>query len=140
MDEFAASLIFIATLFILLGGGVWVGAALLLTAVLGMFLFTSRPVGDAMALTIWGAQSSWTLTALPLFIWMGEILFRSKLSESLFTGLTPFMRRLPGRLPAHQYRRFGDFCLYFRLIGGNGGDGRQNVYSRIEKRAATRKK
>ena len=96
MDEFAASLIFIATLFILLGGGVWVGAALLLTAVLGMFLFTSRPVGDAMALTIWGAQSSWTLTALPLFIWMGEILFRSKLSESLFTGLTPFMRRLPG--------------------------------------------
>lgn len=96
MSEFLSSGLFIAALFILLAGGVWVGAALLLTAIIGMFLFTARPIGDAMALTIWGSQSSWTLTALPLFIWMGEILFRSKLSESLFVGLTPFLRRLPG--------------------------------------------
>merc|ERR1711965_228817 len=61
-------------------------------------LFTSRPVGDAMATTIWGTSSSWTLTALPLFVWMGEILFRTKLSENLFKGLSPWMRPLPGRL------------------------------------------
>ena len=60
--------------------------------------FTSRPVGDAMATTIWGTASSWTLTALPLFVWMGEILFRTKLSENLFKGLSPWMQKLPGGL------------------------------------------
>ena len=65
---------------------------------IGMMLFTSRPVGDAMATTIWGASSSWTLTALPLFVWMGEILFRTKLSENLFKGLAPWMQKLPGGL------------------------------------------
>ncbi len=63
-----------------------------------MMLFTSRPVGDAMATTIWGTSSSWTLTALPLFVWMGEILFRTKLSENLFKGLSPWMQKLPGGL------------------------------------------
>jgi tripartite ATP-independent transporter DctM subunit len=65
---------------------------------IGMMLFTSRPVGDAMATTIWGTSSSWTLTALPLFVWMGEILFRTKLSENLFAGLSPWMQKLPGGL------------------------------------------
>jgi tripartite ATP-independent transporter DctM subunit len=65
---------------------------------IGMMLFTSRPVGDAMATTIWGTSSSWTLTALPLFVWMGEILFRTKLSENLFKGLSPWMQKLPGGL------------------------------------------
>ncbi|MCC2676638.1 MAG: dctQ, partial [Ramlibacter sp.] len=65
---------------------------------IGMQLFSSRPAGDAMAVTVWGAASSWTLTALPLFIWMGEILFRTKLSESMFRGLAPWVSRLPGRL------------------------------------------
>jgi tripartite ATP-independent transporter DctM subunit len=63
-----------------------------------MFLFTARPVGDAMATVIWSASSSWTLTALPLFIWMGEILFRTRLSDHLFRGLTPWLQPLPGGL------------------------------------------
>jgi len=98
MSETVSIIIFLSTLFVLLGFGVWVGAALLATAIVGMALFTSAPIGDAMAVTIWGEQSSWTLTALPLFIWMGEILFRTKLSETLFKGLAPFMRNLPGGL------------------------------------------
>src|SRR3546814_6678315 len=63
-----------------------------------MELFSNRPAGDAMAITIWGAASSWTLTALPLFLWMGEILFRSRLSQDLFKGLAPWLDRIPGRL------------------------------------------
>lgn len=98
MTETLSIIVFLSTLFVLLGIGVWVGAALLITAILGMFLFTSAPIGDSMAVTIWGEQSSWTLTALPLFIWMGEILFRTKLSETLFKGLAPFLRKLPGGL------------------------------------------
>jgi len=96
--ETLAILIFVGALFALLALGVWVGAALLTTAAIGMALFTQRPIGDSMALTIWGEQSSWTLTALPLFIWMGEILFRTRLSETLFRGLAPFLRGLPGSL------------------------------------------
>lgn len=98
MSEALSIIIFLSTLFVLLGLGVWVGVSLLVTAILGMALFTSVPIGDAMAVTVWGEQSSWTLTALPLFIWMGEILFRTKLSETLFRGLAPFLRRLPGGL------------------------------------------
>ncbi len=85
-------------LFGLLGAGVWIGLALMGVAWIGMQLFTARPAGDAMAVTIWGSASSWTLTALPLFVWMGEILFRTRLSEDMFRGLAPWMERLPGRL------------------------------------------
>jgi C4-dicarboxylate transporter DctM subunit len=63
-----------------------------------MTLFSSRPAGDAMAVTVWGTASSWTLTALPLFVWMGEILFRTRLSEDMFKGLAPWLERVPGRL------------------------------------------
>ena len=98
MSEIFATVVFLGALFFMLGSGVWVGASLLACAVIGMELFTNRPVGASMALTIWGSQSSWTLTALPMFIWMGEILFRTKLSEILFKGLTPWMTRLPGGL------------------------------------------
>jgi len=81
-----------------LGSGVWVGLALMGVAFVGMELFTSRPVGDTMATTIWSASSSWTLTALPMFIWMGEILYRTRLSEDMFKGLSPWMAPLPGGL------------------------------------------
>jgi C4-dicarboxylate transporter DctM subunit len=98
LDQILLTGVFLAALFFLLGSGVWVGFSLIGVSILGMSLFTARPVGDAMATTIWGASSSWTLTALPLFIWMGEILFRTRLSETLFRGLAPWLQRLPGGL------------------------------------------
>ena len=98
MSDFAITALLIALLFLLLGSGVWIGLSLVGVAWIGMQAFTTRPVGDAMAVTIWGSASSWTLTALPLFLWMGEILFRTKLSEDMFRGLAPWMERLPGRL------------------------------------------
>jgi C4-dicarboxylate transporter DctM subunit len=88
----------IAFLFLLLGSGLWIALSLLGVAWIGMELFTTRPVGDAMAVTIWGSMSSWTLTALPLFLWMGEILFRTRLSEDMFKGLAPWLTKIPGRL------------------------------------------
>ena len=98
MPELFLTIFFISILLIFLGTGVWVALSMIGVSAIGMFLFTSRPVGDAMATTIWGTSSSWTLTALPLFVWMGEILFRTKLSENLFKGLAPWMSRLPGGL------------------------------------------
>ena len=98
MSDFAITSLLIVSLFALLGSGVWIGLTLTGVAWIGMQLFSARPAGDAMAVTIWGSSSSWTLTALPLFIWMGEILFRTKLSESMFRGLAPWVSWLPGRL------------------------------------------
>ena len=98
MPELFLTIFFISILLLFLGSGVWVAISMIGVSSIGMFIFTSRPVGDAMATTIWGTSSSWTLTALPLFVWMGEILFRTKLSENLFKGLAPWMSRLPGGL------------------------------------------
>jgi len=98
MSDVAITALLIVSLFVLLGSSVWIGLTLAGVAWIGMQLFSSRPAGDAMAVTVWGAASSWTLTALPLFIWMGEILFRTRLSESMFRGLAPWVSRLPGRL------------------------------------------
>jgi len=92
------ALLLIGALFVILGAGVWIGIAVLGVAWLGMELFTTRPGGDALALTVWGSLSSWTLTALPLFIWMGEILLKTRLSEGMFRGLAPWLQWLPGRL------------------------------------------
>lgn len=97
MDILIAGLL-VLLVFVILSSGLWIGLSLLGVAVIAMEMFTQRPVGDAMALTIWGSSSSWTLTALPLFLWMGEILFRSKLSDSMFKGLAPWLDKLPGRL------------------------------------------
>ncbi|MEM8869392.1 MAG: TRAP transporter large permease subunit [Pseudomonadota bacterium] len=98
MAEVYAISLFLFVLFLLLGTGVWVGLALMGVAWVGMELFTSTPVGDVMVTTIWATSSSWTLTALPLFIWMGEILYRTRLSEDMFRGLSPWLARLPGGL------------------------------------------
>jgi C4-dicarboxylate transporter DctM subunit len=81
-----------------LATGIWVAVALFGVALIAMMLLVSAPAGPVLATTVWGAANSWDLTALPMFIWMGEILFRSRLSEDMFAGLSPWMRNLPGRL------------------------------------------
>jgi tripartite ATP-independent transporter DctM subunit len=98
VSDLAITLLLIGSLFLILASGVWIGLTLSGVAWIGMQLFASRPAGDAMAVTIWGSASSWTLTALPLFVWMGEILFRTRLSQDMFRGLAPWMQGLPGRL------------------------------------------
>ena len=98
MNDILITSLLIGALFLILGSGVWIGLSLSGVAWIGMQLFSARPAGDAMAVTIWGSSSSWTLTALPLFIWMGEILFRTRLSQDMFRGLAPWMQNLPGRL------------------------------------------
>ncbi len=76
----------------------WIALSLLGVGWVGLTFFTSVPVEKSLATSIWQTNASWSLAALPLFIWMGEILFRAKLSETLFRGLTPWLGWLPGRL------------------------------------------
>ena len=98
MNDLAIAAALLVALLLILGSGVWVGLTLTGVAWLAVQLFSTRPAGDAMAVTVWGSSSSWTLTALPLFVWMGEILFRTRLSQDMFKGLAPWVQGLPGRL------------------------------------------
>jgi C4-dicarboxylate transporter, DctM subunit len=92
------ALVLLVLLMTLLASGLWIGIALLLVGCAAMVMATDVPIGPVMATTIWASSASWTLTALPLFIWMGEILFRTRLSEQMFRGLAPWLNWLPGRL------------------------------------------
>ena len=98
MNDLVITAALLIALLLILGSGVWVGLTLTGVAWIAVTLFSSRPAGDAMAVTVWGSSSSWTLTALPLFVWMGEILFRTRLSNDMFKGLAPWVQGLPGRL------------------------------------------
>ncbi|WP_342593891.1 TRAP transporter large permease subunit [Salinicola lusitanus] len=92
------SLATLFTLAILLGGGVWIAFALLGTGWIALTGFSSFEVGPILASDFWGASYGWDLTALPMFVWMGEILFRSGLADNMFRALSPWLNRLPGRL------------------------------------------
>ncbi len=115
MSVLTLSIILFVLLFVFLGSGLWVALSLLAVGMSAMMLFSDAPLGLVMATTIWGHGNSWALAALPLFIWMGEILFRSRLSEDMFTGLAPWMNRLPGQLL--HVNIFG--CGVFAAVSGS---------------------
>ena len=94
--EIAGLLLFVMML--LLAGGVWVGMTLAIVGWIGMAFFTGTPPGKNLFTAFWGSNASWALAALPMFVWMGEILFRTKLSEEMFEGRSPWLNRVPGRL------------------------------------------
>ncbi|WP_265518136.1 TRAP transporter large permease [Nitratireductor luteus] len=98
MDLATTSLLLSVFVLLLLAAGLWVALALTAVGLATIFLMVSAPPGAVMATTVWGAVNSWDLAALPMFIWMGEILFRTRLAEDMFAGLAPWMRRMPGRL------------------------------------------
>jgi tripartite ATP-independent transporter DctM subunit len=98
MDATLVGLALLVVMLVLLTSGLWVALSLLGVGLAGMLLFTSAPAGTVMATTVWGASGNWALTALPLFIWMAEILFRTRLSDDMFQGLAPWLTRIPGRL------------------------------------------
>jgi C4-dicarboxylate transporter, DctM subunit len=98
MESIVILLVLLGLMFVLLGSGVWIGLSLMAVAAVAIDVFAGRPGGDAIATTIWSSSSSWMLTALPMFIWMGDILLCTKLSEDLFRGLAPLMGRVPGGL------------------------------------------
>ncbi|MDP6351530.1 MAG: TRAP transporter large permease subunit [Alphaproteobacteria bacterium] len=115
MEPATAGIVLILALLLFLGSGVWVAISLFGVGVIGIAAFTGAPAGKILATTSWGSSTSWALTALPLFIWMAEILYRSRLSEDMFHGLAPWLTRLPGRLM--HVNIFG--CGVFAAISGS---------------------
>src|SRR3954467_8586657 len=98
MTPLMVGLLLFALLIVLLVGGVWIAIALAAVAWFGLQVFTTTPPDVNLFQSFWGWSASWTLAALPLFVWMGEILYRTKLSEEMFEGLAPWLTWLPGRL------------------------------------------
>jgi tripartite ATP-independent transporter DctM subunit len=98
MTTLGIAAILLALLLLLLVCGVWIAIALAAVAWAGLQFFTSSPPDVSLFQTFWGSSANWTIAALPLFVWMGEILFRTRLSEEMFEGLAPWLGWLPGRL------------------------------------------
>jgi C4-dicarboxylate transporter, DctM subunit len=98
MDPFVTTAVLFALMLVFLASGLWVAISLLLVGYIALDLFSPAPAGSLLATTVWDSSWNWALTALPLFIWMGEILFRTRLSADMFTGLAPWLSWLPGRL------------------------------------------
>ena len=98
MSVIDLSLALLLLLFAVLGSGVWIALALTICGFAAILTTASTPPGQVLATAMWTASNSWDLTALPMFIWMGEILYRTKLSDDMFEGLAPWMQKLPGRL------------------------------------------
>lgn len=115
MSEVTMTIGLLLLFFFLLSSGIWVAFSLMAVGMAGMALFTEAPLGDVLATTVWGASNGWALAALPLFIWMGEILFRSRLAEDMFAGLAPWLTYLPGRLL--HVNIFG--CGIFAAVSGS---------------------
>ena len=122
------SLILLGFMVVVLASGVWIAVALGLVGFVAMALTTSVPLGTVLATTdVERKLASWTLAALPLFIWMGEILFRTKLSEEMFRGLSPWVQWLPGRLTHVNVIGCGIFARGVRLVGRDLRDDRQDL-------------
>jgi C4-dicarboxylate transporter, DctM subunit len=98
MDLLPLATVLVFLLFAALASGIWVGFALAALGFVAIYSTISISPGDILATSVWSASNSWDLTALPMFIWMGEILHRTKLSDDMFEGLAPLMQKLPGRL------------------------------------------
>ena len=98
MDVSTIGLIVAVIMLVLLASGVWVAVTLMSVGLISMLLFSHAPATTIQTTVIWGQSSSWALTALPLFIWMGEILYRTRLAKDMFEGLAPWLAGFPGRL------------------------------------------
>ena len=98
MADLSQAIVLFVVLLALLASGVWVALVLIACGILSIILYADAPAGIIFATKAWDSSASWALTALPLFIWMGEILYRTRLAEDMFSGLGPWVQRLPGRL------------------------------------------
>ena len=115
MSDPMIALTLLTLLIALLASGIWVAISLSVVGLAGLVFFSNAPSGLIIATTFWGHSHSWALTALPLFILMGEILLRSRMSDDMFTGLVPWLSRAPGRLL--HVNVFG--CAIFAAVSGS---------------------
>ena len=115
MSTIAIAVALLALFVVLLAGGLWIAMAMSVVAWAGLQFFTSSPPEISLFQSYWGSSASWTIAALPLFVWMGEILFRTRLSEEMFAGLAPWLEWLPGRLM--HVNIFG--CAIFAAVCGS---------------------
>ena len=115
MSTIAVGALLFGLLLLLLAGGLWIAMAMSIAAWAGLQFFTTSPPEVNLFQSFWGSSASWTIAALPLFVWMGEILFRTRLSEEMFEGLSPWLGWLPGRLM--HVNIFG--CGIFAAVSGS---------------------
>ncbi|MBU2239946.1 MAG: TRAP transporter large permease subunit [Gammaproteobacteria bacterium] len=117
--EIVLSAVGVITLILLvLGVGVWVFSGLAIVALLSLILIGDVSLDRAGAILsriLFRSANSWELSAIPLFILMGELIFRSDISDRLFRGLEPWTKKIPGGILHTNV--FG--CALFAAVSGS---------------------
>ena len=115
MDLGPVAATIIGLLILFMGGSIWIGISLFIVGIGGFFFFSDVSFGSILANIAWNNTNGSAMMALPFFIWMGEILFRSRISENLFRGLSPWMDAIPGRLVHVNVLA----CTFFAAVSGS---------------------
>ena len=106
-DPLILSIIIVFVMFVFLLSSIWIGVSLILTAIVAMLIYDHNlppvisiydKIGDLLASSMYDSLNSWSLAALPMFILMGEILYKSSISTKLLNGLMPWLSFIPGKL------------------------------------------
>ena len=100
-DPITIAIAVLCLMLAVLATGMWVFMALAIVASLSLFAvlgFSPDKIGAIASRIIVRSASSWELAAVPMFVWMGEIMFRTDISERLFKGLAPIVAKIPGGL------------------------------------------
>lgn len=101
MEALVTGLVILLFIFFFLGVGTWVFAGLFMVSIAGLMVIAGFPearIGAIVSKILYRSANSWELAAIPMFVWMGEIVFRTDISERLFRGLAPLVDRIPGGL------------------------------------------
>ena len=75
-----------------------VAFAILLVGTLGGYLAFGMPLVEMMGGVVWGTLNNPVMTAIPLFMLLGELLLRGGIADRMFDVLAAWLGRLPGGL------------------------------------------
>ncbi len=78
--------------------GLHVAAVMVVTALIGVVWGIGPMMLNSVGNLMWGKMNSFVLTAIPLYILMGEILVKSQIAERMYRSLTDWVQWLPGKL------------------------------------------
>ena len=132
LDTLLMGALLLAIMLVLLAGGVWIAMTLAIVGWVGQAFFTNTLPGKNLFSAFWESNASWELAALPLFIWMGEILFRTKLSEEMFEGLRALAQPRAGPADAHHHPGLRRVRLGLGLVGRDLRHHRQGGAARAQ--------
>jgi C4-dicarboxylate transporter, DctM subunit len=107
MDVYLILAVYFAVLFLLIFAGVQIAFALGIMAIASLYIGFGPQLAPALGRVTWDGMTTFVLSAIPLFVLMGTLLFETGLARVVYGGIYPLLDRLlPGGL------------LHSNIVGG----------------------